>query len=504
MINIPKFAKPICIILVLMLILCSCTKTEIETGDTEAVPTPQKAISLPYCPTDTLNPYECESQMNLDLASLFCEPLYDVDSSLSPINCLGTASVTEGDKLTVVLRAAKFSDGTSLTPEDVVYSFQTAKNSDNYSASLSVFSGCEALGTSVVFTLKRTNKYALSLLTFPIIKYESDKNDQIPIGTGKYKLKDSCDGFEMNTYYRSVPTDIASINLVAVTDSEKLCYNLETGKIDALTYNLSSFRYPGLLTNVRKTSSNSLVFLGFNSSSTLAGHSEIRRAVSLCLNRNEFANAVYSSCGTPTYTPFNPRWYEIENLPLSVEDTSVDTAKAGEILSAFGYDTIQDSGIRRNSYGSLTLNLIVYRNSEYKTSAAETIKTTLAKAGINVTVSSYSREDFFTALESGSYDMYLGEVKLPYDCDLSCFFSSNGSVSYGINTSSECAEKYFEFRDESCDITDFLDAFFDEIPFVPLCFRQDILVANNSKITFGTNNTVNNLYYDIENWTVTG
>ena len=58
--------------------------------------------------------------------------------------------------ITVKLKSAKFSDGTALTADAVIYSFDRARQSEKFKQSLEDFEGVEKKGSSVVRFLLQT------------------------------------------------------------------------------------------------------------------------------------------------------------------------------------------------------------------------------------------------------------------------------------------------------------------------------------------------------------
>ena len=494
--------KIIAVMLVTALVFASCDKQTIEEIQEEVVYNPQATISLPYDSTGSLNPFKTSSRLNYDIIPLMYDSLYKVDSSLSPVNCLATGGVTEKNTVTVSISSAKFSDGSDLTAEDVIYSFNRAKKSKNYSAGLADFDSCTASGYTLVFTLNRENSYALSLLVFPIVKSDSaERASDIPIGTGKYYYDKENSSLEINSYNNSTIKDIRTIKLYGITDTSKLKYNLDIGSISAFTYNFSSYRISGLLNNVSRQSTNSLVYLGFNSSSVYLSDNCVRRAVSKSLNRESIASSVYGQNATETYMPFNPEWSAVKNITLSPSDTSVDFYTASVLLNEAGYDTILESGLRSGENGVLSLTILVCKDNEYRVSIAEAIQTALKKSGINTGILKCTSEEYLENLRTGNYDMYIGEVRLPNDCSLSSFFSSSGSSAYGINQSGKSAESYNLYKNGEIGIEEFLETFFFDCPFAPLCFRYDI-IAYGTDIDSDSFDISGDLYYNIGQWTV--
>ena len=130
------------------------------------------SISIAFNKNDSLNPYLAFSQANRLASSLLFDPLIKLTPEYEAQPYLAQSVQNNGSALTVSLRAdARFSDGSSLTAADVVYSFEQARASSLYQSQLSPFTSCAAAedGT-VVFQLASADRLAENLLTFPIVK----------------------------------------------------------------------------------------------------------------------------------------------------------------------------------------------------------------------------------------------------------------------------------------------------------------------------------------------
>lgn len=118
------------------------------------------SIRIAFNKNDSLNPYLAFSQANRLASSLLFDPLIKLTPEYEAQPYLAQSVQNNGSVLTVSLRAdARFSDGSSLTAADVVYSFEQARASACTKAKLSPFTSCAAAedGT-VVFQLASADR----------------------------------------------------------------------------------------------------------------------------------------------------------------------------------------------------------------------------------------------------------------------------------------------------------------------------------------------------------
>ena len=123
----------------------------------------------------------------------------------------------------------------------------------------------------------------------------------------------------------------------------------------------------------------------------------------------------------------------------------------------------------------------------------------LSKANITVNITALKESDYKKAVQSGKYDMYLGEIKLTDSMNISSILMEKGSVSYGINTSSKSSKAYEAYLNGSSDIFKFIEVFNEDVPFIPLCFRSGIAAYTRS-LKYSNKAHINDIYADIDEW----
>ena len=166
----------------LVLSFASCAKqpaqepeSETQTSAAGDDKTQKTMVTLPYTSADSLNPFETKSRVNLDIAGLLFDPLYQIDASFEAVPVLALSAENEGESLTVTLRNdVHFPKGELLTARDVVYSFQCAKESPMFSARLeNIFSASAVSDDAVRFTLLSPDRFAVNCLDFPVVKFST-------------------------------------------------------------------------------------------------------------------------------------------------------------------------------------------------------------------------------------------------------------------------------------------------------------------------------------------
>ena len=186
--------------LVLALVLLSgCGAPPPEVTPTPS-PTPETAeeastvFTLPRT-TASLHPILSTDKVNVALAGLIWEGLFELDQTFSSQLrlCQSYAVSEDGLTWTFHLRSGvTFSDGSALTADDVVASLQLAQSPQSrFAGRLDDVASIAEQDGAVVITLSTPNGALPALLDIPIVKAGSD---EVPVGTGPYRLTETDGG----------------------------------------------------------------------------------------------------------------------------------------------------------------------------------------------------------------------------------------------------------------------------------------------------------------------
>ena len=466
--------------------------------------------TIPYLRTDSLNPYKAQQTINLNIATLLYDSLFSVDNSFKANPLIASSFKATASSLTVALRSdIKFTDGTAVTAADVVYSFNLAKSSANYSYCLTNITSASANGNSVVFSLKAPSLYEENNLTFPIIKHSSDKDSgssddysaNVPVGSGRYSVTSNG-----NSKFLAVNKNrlggyhpkYNQIGLKDVTEISSIQTLFSLGEIDFYTNNFTNGKYERFTGTSAPVNLTNFTYIGLNSSSAVLANNKVRRAIALLINRTDLASISFAGCATATSTPFCASFYALEGCtPPTVR---CDEKAGAALLDEAGFSKTNSDGIRYSDEGILSLTIIVNKDNGFKLSMGRSIQQSLEKADINVNLMELSYADYLSAVKGGSFDLYIGETKLSNNFDLSKFFVSGGGLDYGISTACAAASAYNNFKSGKTDMQSFLDAFADDLPIIPVAYRQGITIRSD-KIVTDSKTIVSDCFYNIDEWT---
>lgn len=507
-----------------MLVLSACSSGSESDGqvadvsDTDTVSatdtsTSDGAFGISYISSEVLNPYSVTSSTNLSVTGLIYDCLFAVDESFeaTPELC---ESYTYNEGFTrytfTVKSGVKFSTGTDLTVSDVIYSLTCARASSLYSARLSIItdvstatddSGAE-ISNAFTITLSKAHSNLPELLSLPVIEYNS-AGQSYPAGTGPYEFSNdgSTPSLKSNVNYWGEDLPIDTIELIS---AENISESFGGGALDLVSIDrtTSSFSYAGTLA-IRNYNTSIMEYIGFNMSAVPS--STVRQAINQAINREDIITSALSGSCTVSALPLHPSLsYYSETIN---EQFSWDAAAAALLLDgAEGVEfelSAYDTGTQADW---LSLDLLVCTDSTSRYEGANMIAQSLSELGIKVNVVGKEYADYIEALDSGSFDMYYGQVKLQSDFDLSDLLTASGSINYGNVTGGDYSaliNQYLASQPEqrAQAAEDMCAYIMENAPISVIGFKQLSVITRKGAVT-GMTPVQDKIFANITDWVI--
>lgn len=516
------------LVFVLTFLLCGCstgnTSSKISQTSNEDK-NYRDNMTLLYSAADTFNPYTAKTEINRQLCKLLYEPLVKTDNEFNSVYSIAQSVEVAKNICTVKLKNVKFSDGTRLTSNDVVYSYNLVVNSNtSYKYKLyNVKAVVVSDENTVVFELNKQDPYFEKVLDFPIIKSESDKNqdsDSVkkpPIGCGRYKVNETEDMLLQNENYFGKKGSIQKINLINSPDTESISHYIEIGAVDMYFSDISDgtiMRMSGTKSDVNL---NNLVYIGVNHSDGRLMLSGLRQAMSSGIDRQKICKDAFYNNALAATGFFNPVW-EVTKSLQNIQITANPQITV-ENLQEIGYNELDAEGYRRKGGSVLSFSLLVNSNNQMRVAAANIIAEQLKAYGIKITVVKASYEEYINRLKSGNFQLYLGEVKITENMDLSNLVCYGGTAAYGIPTQAPlqetqdgeiiipsaenlaCSQVINGFYKGENSINDVAVTLQNDMPIIPLCYRTGVLLCNEN-IENVSNSSISDIYFSIESYKI--
>ncbi len=421
-----------------------------------------RVLAIAYNHDDTLNPYVTSTEANLMLAGLLYDSLTVIDGAFTPqLSLAASVTATDATHLSVALRAdAVFSDGSAVTAADVLASFTAARKSANYDDLLANISAAalDRQSGAIIFTLTTSDPHAAACLSFPVYKASTATTAaaQAPLGGGAYvyTVDDNGAFLTANPHHTDTP-HYTTVPLRHLPNAQSMYYGLASGNITYYYNDLNTGDIPRVTGASIKVNMNDLLYLGLNSNHPLLSQPTVRQAFSLLLNRQTLATSGCAGWAVPATTPFHPAWAATTDIPSLFGEQ--DLAGALDLLG----NTIPKK---------TTLKLIYSLDSGNRSGLADMLRTQLESAGVSVTVTPLAYADYIAQLQSGDYDLYIGEIRLSANMDLSPLLDG-GDARYGVATDDPATLAYRSYRAGDQSLADFIKAFGESMPYIPIAWR---------------------------------
>ena len=506
----------ICLLLCFALYGCSngistpAKNSQVSVVSTASLKYTKNTINLPYALNKSLNPFTVNSMLNLMLSPLMYDSLCKPDESFKPVNILAASVTNNGNTVTCKLVNAKFTDGSLVTAEDVQYSYALAAIPGGYfySRVFNIATVTTQKNNIVIFTLKVPDPLFANMLDVPIIKVNSDKLPQTQlIGSGRYIYNKNGNNATLvynKNWFRKASPQVTTIQLIDMPDDSTIASSLEIGTLDYVLSDYGTGTPMSVSLGSNSINLNQIVYIGINAvnpSNSALTDPHVRKAISLIINRKELVKDVFSSHAIPTVLPFNPSW----DLAPKVSDIEfvAEIDKAKSELALAGYNSKDKSGVYTKTEGGVTTTLsftiLVNKDDNLRLVAAEKIGNYLKNSGFNISMNEVDFASYTSAIQTSAFDMYLGELKLTNNMDLSPFYTIGSTPSFGIQPNSAFYTALSAYNNNSAKFADAVTAFKNDTPFIPICYK---IGSVSFPHVFFTNIVATNhdIFYNIENW----
>ena len=533
------------VLIYLFVFLCGCNKKSDSSTPSNEAPTIEtgkvaaETVRLLYSSKDSLDPYTCVTEQNANLSQLIFEPLLILNNQYEIEYRLAESVVVNENICTIKLIKANFSDGSFVTADDVVFSFEKAKKSSTtrHSSALKyAISAVAQNSTTIIISLKRNDPFFANLLTFPIMKKDTDQLKDtdnkalVPIGAGRFVFNNQNATLSENTHYYGDKSAIKKIQTVDCPDNESVEQAINAGMVDHYFSHLSGNTIPKMNGNSINVLQNRIVFLGVNPNHPQLTNSLFRQAISAALNRQEICNTAYFGNASPALAPVPTVWKPTEGLLAFEKNSNFEIAKKNIELAGFTQKDNEGFYVLKNN-SPITFSLLVNSDNISRLNSANIIVDCLLKVGIKININAVNNEQYYSLLASRSYDLYLGEIRYDDNMDFygltrlnSAYFllpsnntalaedtvsantvtisskvsSKINSISSTLSSSSlvsdnssaeemlapgaitlTTAEAYTGYYNGLYTLQDLITAFNAELPVIPICFKNGMVIYSD-------------------------
>ncbi|MFA5810904.1 MAG: ABC transporter substrate-binding protein [bacterium] len=486
----PAGLKFLLVPLTLLCITCflaGCKGSAAERGDV--------GIAIAASPI-TLDPRLATDAEGDKIASLICEGLLarDEDGDLIPLIAERFERVSDTSYRFYLREGVRFSDGTPLTAEDVVFTFHSIMDGSIASPFRGAFERVAAVDAEspqiVRFDLKGPFAPFLSYLTRGIVSKKVAEAagtafGSRPICVGPYKLvrfvPDSVVELAANdAYYGEAPKN-ARLIFDVIKDDNVRAMKLMKGDVDLVQNAIPALMQGGLLKGgaieMEDGDGTVMAYLGMNLTDPILSNPKVRKAIAYAIDRDEIISHRFKGMASKANSILSPRNWAYDRELAQYE---YDPQKAKALLDEAGFKDPDGDG-------PLPRFRLKYKTSTVKerVEIARMIAHQLEKVGIDARVVPYEWGTFYRDIRKGNFQIYtlswvgVAEPDIFYEVCNSSQVPPNGMnrdhysneevdrlVEQGRTTLDEEKRKEIYARVQRI--------LFDDLPYIPLWYEKNV------------------------------
>ncbi|WP_314811146.1 ABC transporter substrate-binding protein [Fusobacterium pseudoperiodonticum] len=389
--------KLIYLSILVLLVLFACSQKEnqkerVEKEEKKILTMAQKAE------IKTLDPQKATDSVSRSIIKLINQTLVYIDNegNIVPELAQEITKVSPKETLIKIKNDIKFSNGETLTIDDVLFSLERAKASPKMSQDLYMIENFEKVDDR---TLKINTLYDAGNLLHKLASggvaivnkkaFEEDENNIV--GTGMFKLKEWVAGeklvLERNEFFKDSKSNIDTLVVKFVPEANSRMIMLETGEID-LARDLLPLDFKKLSEDTKFTTveveTPSNMFLGFDLRNELLADKRVRQAIAYAINNEDLVKTVFNGSASVATSPVpkitTGHNENSNNYPQNIE-------KAKQLLAEAGYPN------------GFNIELFVSEDNQ-RIDMAVIIQDNLKKIGINAEIKTFQWAAYVSTIEN--------------------------------------------------------------------------------------------------------
>ena len=383
------------ILVLLVLFACSQKENKKETVEKEE----KKILTMAQkAEIKTLDPQKATDSVSRSIIKLINQTLVYIDNegNIVPELAQEITKVSPKETLIKIKNDIKFSNGETLTIDDVLFSLERAKASPKMSQDLYMIESFEKVDDR---TLKINTLYDAGNLLHKLASggvaiinkkaFEKDENNIV--GTGMFKLKEWVAGeklvLERNEFFKDSKSNIDTLVVKFVPEANSRMIMLETGEID-LARDLLPLDFKKISEDTKFTTveveTPSNMFLGFDLRNELLADKRVRQAIAYAINNEDLVKTVFNGSASVATSPVpkitTGHNENSNNYPQDIE-------KAKQLLAEAGYPN------------GFNIELFVSEDNQ-RIDMAVIIQDNLKKIGINAEIKTFQWAAYVSTIEN--------------------------------------------------------------------------------------------------------
>lgn len=397
---------------------------------------------------DTFNPIFAESESAHEINHLMLLGLADLNERSEFVPELAESWQHSADYLTLTYNLRKdavWSDGHPITAYDVKFTYNLLMDTLTASPRQGVTEFIKNVSVIDSFTISFEFKEAYpdqlfdtagEILPRHILSdvdpghIRSHKFGREPLSSGPYILKKWVNQqyIELipNEKYFAARPNLNRVIFKIIPDKTSLLIQLETGEVDMMVgvppAEVSRLQKSEKKINVYPVTGRNYYFLAYNNTNDLFGNPEIRRALTMAIDRNKMIRALLFGYGKPCLGPISPMLDWAYNN--SIEEIPFDPDKAKMELENAGWKDHDGNGILDKNGRPFEFTILTSAGNQIKSDAAVIIQDQLKKIGIKVEIQTLEWTTLLKRLREKDFEAVVNGLSSSMYMDLTPIFHS--------------------------------------------------------------------------------
>ena len=279
-------------------------------------------------------------------------------------------------------------------------------------------------------TIKSSEKVPalLNYLSDPygcIVDVDAGIKDNIVVGTGPYKAvkvtDTQIDLVANENYWGAVKPKMDKVVVKSITDGDTLTMSMQNGELDAvqgLPYSSLKLFKDGY--KISQVDTSRIYQAAFNFKTPALQDINVRRAISMAIDKDNFTKVLLSGNGTPAIGPF-PANLTFGDDKVHAVPYDLDGAK--KLLTDAGWSDSDGDGYVDKGGKNLELRWLTYTSRQELPLLAEAAQANLKLIGVKLNVN--ATDNYKSFLKSGDYDIFSKAIVTAPTGDGEYYFTSH-------------------------------------------------------------------------------
>lgn len=486
-------------------------KVKSETKENIAF-TKARDIELPIYYRKSYNPLTNDSLDISNLNALLFRNLFTLDDTLNIKGDLVKEYKvdTKNSSVDLVLKENKFSTGREISSKDISYTVDTIKSIGKDSMhfdSVNSIKNVDILGEkSLRINFKKKTNASLDNLIFPIVsKSDYDKKQRFSVGSGSYQLdkviegdgfvlkkninnltdKDSNSSENLNEQkassdkapnstinYRYIKSLDSSLNLMTMNGITAMVYPKLNSK--------SLAKDKGV--NYKPFTTSKLTYLGFNLKNKYLKDENIRRAISMIIDRKDIVKDDFNSEAKIPESLYYPNFLNSKGKATKYR-LEFNPDKSEKLFQKSGIRDEDKDGKYEDKKGkNIKLKMITSTSKEVKDTASD-IKEMLENKGIEIDIKNLSSKDFESEIKKGDFDLYVDQYKVWEGFNFTWLYAKGNPARVRdkkLLNLVNSLESTLDSKEQSEKFLEVKEATNKKLAYFPICYRNDAFLTNKA------------------------